>query len=204
MLYQPTDKAFKCRYKFPESICSDRTIVKCSGEAHLFDAKIMLRRNDSRLTNYNEYLRKGFRMNMDCTIAPGIKAIRYLASYIFSRSKSLTLTLKDLKTKLNSLIERDNGIDTVYQFFSSCLIKMMSSKTLCQQQALHLLQQLPVTKCDYSFQSVCLGSSRRIINGQIDLNLYDFYLKRHEYAHNFNFDLKQMNLYKKKKIFSIF
>ena len=103
-LYKPGDSHFTCRYTFPKEVFRSHTRVHCLGVGHSFDISIKLRRNDERLTNYNEYLRKGFRMNMDCKIAPGIRAVKYLANYLFSKAKSYTLTLEDLQKKLNKMI----------------------------------------------------------------------------------------------------
>ena len=156
------DLLAECRFGFPKPLQEETTLEKeLVGEKkkHV-ESEMLTRRNDERLNSHNRVMLENWRANVDLQVIVDEKACaRYMTKYAAKgepRSKSASEILKLSVSSLEST-------DHVSSAIKKAMIQVAGDRDMAAQETAHMLLSLPLVGCSFSFVTVCLENSRKVI-----------------------------------------
>ena len=156
------DLLAECRFGFPKPLQEETTLEKeLVGEKkkHV-ESELLTRRNDERLNSHNRVMLENWRANVDLQVIVDEKACaRYMTKYAAKgepRSKSASEILKLSVSSLESA-------DQVSSAIKKAMIQVAGDRDMAAQETAHMLLSLPLVGCSFSFVTVCLENSRKVI-----------------------------------------
>ena len=156
------DLLAECRFGFPKPLQEETTLEKeLVGEKkkHV-ESEMLTRRNDERLNSHNRVMLENWRANVDLQVIVDEKACaRYMTKYAAKgepRSKSASEILKLSVSSLEST-------DQVSSAIKKAMIQVAGDRDMAAQETAHMLLSLPLVGCSFSFVTVCLENSRKVI-----------------------------------------
>ncbi len=156
------DLLAECRFGFPKPLQEETTLEKeLVGEKkkHV-ESELLTRRNDERLNSHNRVMLENWRANVDLQVIVDEKACaRYMTKYAAKgepRSKSASEILKLSVSSLEST-------DQVSSAIKKAMIQVAGDRDMAAQETAHMLLSLPLVGCSFSFVTVCLENSRKVI-----------------------------------------
>ena len=156
------DMLAECRFGFPKPT-QEKTSLICELEGKkkkMVQSTLLTKRNDQRLNLHNRVMLENWRANVDLQVIVDEKACaRYMTKYAAKgepRSKSAS---EILKLSVSSLQENDQ----VSSAIKKAVIQVAGDRDMAAQETAHMLLSLPLIGCTYSFVTICLENSRKII-----------------------------------------
>ena len=156
------DLLAECRFGFPKPLQEETILVKeLVGEKkkHVV-SELHTRRNDERLNSHNRVMIENWRANVDLQVIVDEKACaRYMTKYAAKgepRSKSAS---EILKLSISSL-QNNNQVSSAIK---KAMIQVAGDRDMAAQETAHMLLSLPLVGCSFSFVTVCLENSRKVI-----------------------------------------
>ncbi len=150
------------RFGFPKPLQEEMTLEKeLVGEKkkHV-ESELLTRRNDERLNSHNKVMLENWHANVDLQVIVDEKACaRYMTKYAAKgepRSKSASEILKLSVSSLEST-------DQVSSAIKKAMIQVAGDRDMAAQETAHMLLSLPLVGCSFSFVTVCLENSRKVI-----------------------------------------
>ena len=156
------DLLAECRFSFPKPLQEETTLEKeLVGEKNKHvESELHTRRNDERLNSHNRVMLENWRANVDLQVIVDEKArARYMTKYAAKgepRSKSAS---EILKLSISSL----ESTDQVSSAIKKAMIQVAGDRDMAAQETAHMLLSLPLVGCSFSFVTVCLENSRKVI-----------------------------------------
>jgi hypothetical protein len=156
------DLLAECRFGFPKPVQNKTTLEKeLVGEKRKHvESELVTRRNDERLNSHNRVMLENWRANVDLQVIIDEKACaRYMTKYAAKgepRSKSASDILKLTVSSLQSN-------DQVSSAIRKAMIQVAGDRDMAAQETAHMLLSLPLIGCSFSFVTVCLENSRKVI-----------------------------------------
>lgn len=187
--YDPVKKDLQCRFKYPFDLCEKTTLVfepvHTKEKTPQFKAKLVTKRNDSRVNNHQRIQLQGWRANCDIQVViDHHKCVEYLSKYAAKgepRSPMLTNTFNSVINNINSKLDPQKAMKKV-------IMKTIGQRDFSAQETMHLLLSLKLYSTTFTVLPVHLNGSRRIKSNIPDPSLpctgdslLDIYAKRQKF-----------------------
>ena len=180
----------KCRFHFPFDICPKTKLefekVHTSGDNEHYRAKIVTKRNDSRLNNHQQLQLQGWRANCDIQIVIDHYAcVEYLTKYAAKGEPRSPI----LKQAFNSIVQNVDSNTDPRRVIKKVVMKSLGERDYAAQETMHHLLSLKLHSSSFKVMPVSLNGSRRVRNtasideGEscTDYSLLDVYANRKQY-----------------------
>ena len=150
----------ECRFGFPKGL-EEETHFNYELLPHRkIGAELVTKRNDHRLNSHNRVMLENWRANVDLQVIIDKNACaRYMAKYAAKgepRSKQASEILGSCMSRL-----QDN--DQVSSAIKKAIIQVAGDRDMAAQETAHMLLSMPLTGCTYSFVTVSLDNSRKVV-----------------------------------------
>ena len=179
----------KCRFKFPFECCIDTTLdfepIHTKDGKTQYKARIITKRNDSRLNNHQRLQLQGWRANCDIQVVIDYNAcVEYLAKYASKGEPKSAV----MKLTFNSIFKNCNNNDNPTKMIKKLIMKSLGQRDYSAQETMHHLMSLKLVSSSFNVQPISLNGSRKIksksTNGDTATNdsPLDTYAKRAMYT----------------------
>ena len=190
----------KCRFHFPFDLCSKTRLeferVHTSGDNEHYRAKIVTKRNDSRLNNHQQLQLQGWRANCDIQVVIDHYAcVEYLTKYAAKGEPRSPI----LKQAFNSIVQNVQSNTDPRRAIKKVVMKSLGERDYAAQETMHHLMSVKLHSSSFKVMPVSLNGSRRVRDtanideGEscTDYSLLDVYASREQYHSSEN--IKNMN-----------
>ena len=181
----------KCRFNFLFENCSNTKLefepIHAQDGSTKYKAKIITKRNDSRLNNHQRLQLQGWRANCDIPVVIDYHAcIEYLAKYA-SKGEPKSPVLKQEFTSIMHTCSTNNNPT---KLIKKAIMKSLGQRDFSAQEVMHRLMSLKLVSSSFVVVPISLNGSRRISrslsDGELVTNesLLDIYAIREKHAEN--------------------
>ena len=190
----------KCRFHFPFDLCSKTRLeferIHTSGDNEHYRAKIVTKRNDSRLNNHQQIQLQGWRANCDIQVVIDHYAcVEYLTKYAAKGEPRSPI----LKQAFNSIVQNVQSNTDPRRAIKKVVMKSLGERDYAAQETMHHLMSVKLHSSSFKVMPVSLNGSRRVRDtarideGEscTDYSLLDVYANRKQYDSSEN--IKNMN-----------
>ena len=195
------ESELKCRFDFPKDACCRTRLefqqIHTSGDEQCYKAKVVTKRNDSRLNNNQQLQLQNWRANCDIQVVIDHYAcVEYLAKYAAKGEPRNPLLKSAFNTVLKSMPSNSNP----HQAIKKVIMKTLGERDYAAQETMHHLLSLKLHSSSFNVIPVSLECSCRIVipsstHGNekcSQSSLLDVYTNRDQYdcsvnTENFNF-----------------
>lgn len=195
-----TDKDLKCRFNFPFEECDSTRLeferIHTQSDVAKYKAKIITKRNDSRLNNHQRLQLQGWRANCDIQVVIDYHAcVEYLAKYA-SKGEPRSHVLKDTFSSIVRNCQKDTNPT---KLIKKVIMKTLGQRDFSAQETMHHLMSLKLVSSSFNVMPISLNSSRKIKNNPKNGDdvthdsLLDTYAKRAKYSKTIP-DILDLNL----------
>lgn len=130
----------QCRFKYPFDLCEKTTLVfepvHTKDKTPQFRAKIITKRNDSRLNNHQRIQLQGWRANCDIqVIIDHHKCVEYLSKYTAKGEPMLTNTFNSVINNTDCKLDPQKAMKNI-------IMKTVGKRDFSAQETMHLLLSL--------------------------------------------------------------
>ncbi|CAB3977795.1 ATP-dependent DNA helicase PIF1 [Paramuricea clavata] len=180
----------KCRFHFPFDICPKTKLefekIHTSGDNEHYRAKIVTKRNDSRLNNHQQLQLQGWRANCDIQVVIDHYAcVEYLTKYAAKGEPRSPI----LKQAFNSIVQNVDSNTDPRRVIKKVVMKSLGERDYAAQETMHHLLSLKLHSSSFKVMPVSLNGSRRVRDtasideGEscTDYSLLDVYANREQY-----------------------
>ena len=178
----------KCRFKFPFEPCVNTKLefepIHTKDGSTQYKAKIITKRNDSRLNNHQRLQLQGWRANCDIQVIIDYHAcVEYLAKYASKGEPKSPV----MKLAFNSIVRNCNNNSNPTKLIKKVIMKSLGQRDFSAQETMHHLMSLKLVSSSFNVVPISLNGSRRIktITNDGDTvtndSLLDTYAKREKY-----------------------
>ena len=151
-----------CRFGFPKDLAEETKLEYEELPHHKVATELVTKRNDPRLNSHNRVMLENWRANVDMQVIVDENACaNYMAKYAAKgepRSKSAAEILK-------TCVEKLPNDDQVSSAIKKGMIQVAGDRDMAAQETAHMLLSLPLTGCTYSFVTISLDNSRKVVLG---------------------------------------
>ena len=185
----------KCRFHFPFHHCSQTKLefekIHTSGDNEHYRAKIVTKRNDSRLNNHQHLQLQGWRANCDIQVVIDHYAcVEYLTKYAAKGEPRSPI----LKQAFNSIVQNVDSSTDPRRAIKRVVMKSLGERDYAAQETMHHLLSLKLHSSSFKVMPVSLNGSRRVCDtanieeGEscTDYSLLDVYSNREQYESSQN------------------
>ena len=190
----------KCRFHFPFENCPKTKLefekVHCTRDSQHYRAKIVTKRNDSRLNNHQQLQLQGWRTNCDIQVVIDHYAcVEYLTKYAAKGETRSPV----LKQAFNTIVRNVDSSTDPCRAIKKVVMKSLGERDYAIQETMHHLLSLKLHSSSFQVTPISLNGSRRVRDikslegGEScsDYSLLHVYAKRHEY--DSSEDVQNMN-----------
>lgn len=161
--HKQNESDLQCRFKFPFDHCDKTRLefeqVNTKDKTIQYRAKIVTKRNDSRLNNHQRLQLQGWRANCDIQVIIDHHAcIEYLAKYA-AKGEPRSPQLKDT---FNSIIQNSGCETNPQKMIKKVMMKTLGERDFSSQETMHLLLSLKLHSTTFIVIPVSLIGSRRV------------------------------------------
>ena len=180
----------KCRFHFPFDSCPKTKLefekIHTSGDNEHYRAKIVTKRNDSRLNNHQQLQLQGWRANCDIQVVIDHYAcVEYLTKYAAKGEPRSPI----LKQAFNSIVQNVDSNTDPHRVIKKVVMKSLGERDYAAQETMHHLLSLKLHSSSFKVMPVSLNGSRRVRDtasideGEscTDYSLLDVYANREQY-----------------------
>ena len=144
----------KCRFHFPFDNCPNTKLefeeVHCSGDAKKYRAKIVTKRNDSRLNNNQQLQLQGWRATCDIQVVIDHYAcVEYLTKYAVKGEPRSPI----LKQAFTSIVQNVNSSSDSQRTIKKIIMKTLGERDYAAQETMHHLHSLKLHSYIQSYSS---------------------------------------------------
>ena len=185
----------KCRFHFPFDICPKTKLefekIHTSGDNEHYRAKIVTKRNDSRLNNHQQLQLQGWRANCDIQVVIDHYAcVEYLTKYAAKGEPRSPI----LKQAFNSIVQNVDSNTDPRRVIKKIVMKSLGERDYAAQETMHHLLSLKLHSSSFKVKPVSLNGSRRVRDATsidegescTDYSLLDVYANREQYESSQN------------------
>ncbi len=181
----------KCRFHFPFDHCPQTKLefekIHTLGDNEHYRAKIVTKRNDSRLNNHQRLQLQGWRANCDIQVVIDHYAcVEYLTKYAAKGEPRSPM----LKQAFNSIVQNVDSNSDPHRAIKKVVMKSLGERDYAAQETMHHLLSLKLHSSSFKVMPVSLNGSRRVRNtaeeGEscTDYSLLDVYANREQYENS--------------------
>ena len=159
------ESELKCRFHFPFANCSQTKLefeeIHNKGDNVQYRAKIVTKRNDSRLNNHQQLQLQGWRANCDIQVVIDHYAcVEYLTKYAAKGEPRSPI----LKQAFNSIVQNVDNNSNPHKTIKKIVMKTLGERDYAAQETMHHLLSLKLHSSSFQVIPVSLNGSRRIRN----------------------------------------
>ena len=153
----------KCRFHFPFDNCPKTKLefekIHTSGDNEHYRAKIVTKRNDSRLNNHQQLQLQGWRANCDIQVVIDHYAcVEYLTKYAAKGEPRSPI----LKQAFNSIVQNVDSNTEPRRVIKKVVMKSLGERDYAAQETMHHLLSLKLHSSSFKVMPVSLNGSRRV------------------------------------------
>jgi DNA replication protein DnaC len=157
------ENELKCRFHFPFDPCPQTKLefeqIHSKGENVQYRAKIVTRRNDSRLNNHQQLQLQGWRANCDIQVVIDHYAcVEYLTKYAAKGEPRSPI----LKQAFNSIVQNVGNNTDPHRAIKKVVMKTLGERDYAAQETMHHLLSLKLHSSSFTVIPVSLNGSRRV------------------------------------------
>ena len=180
----------KCRFHFPFENCHQTKLefekIHTSGDSEHYRAKIVTKRNDSRLNNHQQLQLQGWRANCDIQVViDHFACVEYLTKCAAKGEPRSPV----LKQAFNSIVKNVDNSSDPRRAIKKVVMKSLGERDYAAQETMHHLLSLKLHSSSFKVIPISLNGSRRVRDIEsleegescTDYSLLDVYAKRHDY-----------------------
>ena len=182
----------KCRFRFPFELCTSTKLefeaIHTNNKNTHYKAKIITKRNDSRVNNHQRLQLQGWRANCDIQVVIDYHAcLEYLTKYASKGEPRSPV----MKTAFNSIVRNCNIDSSPTKLIKKVVMKSLGQRDFSAQETMHHLMSLKLVSSSFNVIPVSLNGSRKIKTNSPDGDLVtkdsllDVYANRAQYAETF-------------------
>ena len=182
------DSELKCRFNFPMDTCSKTRLqfeeIHTKGNETQYRAKIITKRNDSRLNNNQQLQLQSWRANCDIQVVIDHYAcVEYLTKYA-AKGEPRTPVLKAAFNRIMSNVPCNSN---PHKAIKKVVMKTIGERDYAAQETMHHLLSLKLHSSSFNVMPVSLNGSRRINTSTTEADvcsnnsLLDVYANRAQY-----------------------
>ena len=158
-----TDSEPKCRFNFPMDLCPKTRLefeqIKTKSDEVQYRAKIVTKRNDSRLNNNQRLQLQSWRANCDNQVVIDHYAcVEYLTKYAAKGEPSTPI----LKAAFTTIINNAPSNSNPHRAFKKIVMKTLGERDYAAQETMHHLLSLKLHSSSFTVIPVSLNGSRRV------------------------------------------
>lgn len=179
----------KCRFKFLFELCTRTKLefepIHTNNKNTQYKAKIITKRNDSRVNNHQRLQLQGWRANCDIQVVIDYHAcLEYLAKYASKGEPRSPV----MKTAFDSIVRNCNIDNSSTKLVKKIVMKSLGQRDFSAQETMHHLMSLKLVSSSFNVIPVSLNGSRKIKTHSADEDfvtndsLLDVYAKHAQYA----------------------
>ncbi|CAB4002039.1 Hypothetical predicted protein [Paramuricea clavata] len=185
----------KCRFHFPFDISPKTKLefekIHSSSDNEHYRAKIVTKRNDSRLNNHQQLQLQGWRANCDIQVVIDHYAcVEYLTKYAAKGEPRSPI----LKQAFNSIVQNVDCNTDPRRVIKKVVLKSLGERDYAAQETMHHLLSLKLHSSSFKVMPVSLNGSRRVRDAAsieesescTDYSLLDVYANREQYESSQN------------------
>ena len=157
------ESELKCRFHFPFLLCPQTKLefeeIHSKGDNVQYRAKIVTKRNDSRINNHQQLQLQGWRANCDIQVVIDHYAcVEYLTKYAAKGEPRSPI----LKQAFSSIVQNvDNNTDP-HRAIKKVIMKTLGERDYAAQETMHHLLSLKLHSSSFKVMPVSLNGSRRV------------------------------------------
>ena len=170
-----------CRFNYPRSLQTESTFTFERLSDGTIRCTLLTRRNDPRVNSHNRLLLQHWRANVDVQIIVDIHACaRYMAKYA-AKSEPRSRSVAAIFESCVGGLQNDSDSKSALR---RAMIRAVGERDFSSQETAHMLLSLPLTSCSFSFITLSLSGSRKLLrnkdSGELELknSLLDHYASR--------------------------
>ena len=192
----------QCRFNYPFDLCPQTKLVfeplhRSDGKLPRFKARIVTKRNDTRLNNHQRIQLQGWRANCNIQVVIDQYAcIEYLSKYVAKGEPNSRMLTETFDIVMKNTDDNSDAQKTM----KKVAMRTLGQRDFSAQETMHLLFSLRLYSTTFNVLPVSLYGSRRVNPNQHNVSapctkdsLLDLYAKRLQYVKNFP-DIKEMSL----------
>ena len=200
--YKQGVKDMQCRFNYPFDLCPQTKLVfepvhRSDGKLPCFKARIVTKRNDTRLNNHQRIQLQGWRANCDIQVVIDQYAcIEYLSKYAAKGEPKSPMLTETFDIVMKNTDDNSDAQKTM----KKVAMRTLGQRDFSAQETIHLLFSLRLYSTTFNVLPVSLYGSRRVNPNQHNVSapctkdsLLDLYAKHLQYVKNFP-DVKEMSL----------
>ena len=163
-LRKKTDSSeLPCRFKVPlpiqEKTTSEFEEINSKNGATQYRAKLVTKRNDSRLNSHQRLQLQGWHANCDIHITIDYHAcVEYMAKYA-TKSETKSPALKEV---LKTITKQTGPVTSTEKIFKKVMMKCLGERDFSAQETLHHLLSIKLHSSTYKVFYINLNGSRRL------------------------------------------
>ncbi|CAB4020199.1 Hypothetical predicted protein [Paramuricea clavata] len=160
-----SETELKCRFHFPFDYCSQTKLefekIHTSGDNEHYRAKIVTKRNDSRLNNHQHLQLQGWRANCDIQVVIDHYAcVEYFTKYAAKGEPRSPI----LKQAFNSIMQNVDSNTDPRRAIKKIVMKSLGERDYAAQETMHHLLSLKLHSSSFKVMPVSLnGSGKSLI-----------------------------------------
>jgi len=160
---ESTDSEPKCRFNFPMDLCPKTRLefeqIKTKSGEMQYRAKIVTKRNDSRLNNNQRLQLQSWRANCDIQVVIDHYAcVEYLTKYAVKDEPSTPI----LKAAFTTIVNNAPSNSNPHGVFQKIVMKTLGEQDYAAQETMHHLLSLKLHSSRFTVIPVSLNESRRV------------------------------------------
>ena len=185
-----SDGELKCRFKYPFQHSQETTLqfepISSKDNNTKYRAKLVTKRNDSRLNSHQRLQLQGWRANCDIQIIIDYHAcIEYMAKYASKGEPKSPI----LKHTLKSVLTNNTGVTESSRLIKKLMMKALGERDFSAQETMHHLLSLKLYSSTFKVFNVSLNGSRKVkhVNNEEDgvateNSILDIYATRQQFS----------------------
>jgi hypothetical protein len=156
-------KELQCRFKYPIDCCNKTTLefepIHTKDKSVQYKAKVITKRNDSRLNNHQPIQLKGWRANCDIRVVIDHHAcVEYLSKYVAKGEPKSPM----LKETFNAVMKNVGSNVHPSKVMKKLMMKSLGERDISAQETMHLLLSLKLYATTFKVLPINLNGSRKI------------------------------------------
>ena len=190
------ESELKCRFHFPFDHCPQTKLEfeklhRKNNNDVQYRAKIVTKRNDSRLNNHQQLQLQGWRANCDIqAVIDHYACVEYLTKHAAKGEPRSPL----LKKVFNSIVQNTNNASDPHKAIKKVVMKTLGKRDYAAQETMHHLLSLKLHSSSFNVIPVSLNGSRRVQTNKSGVcsdsctsnSLVDVYANREQYDNSPN------------------
>ena len=153
----------QCRFDFPKPLCSETHLefqkIRLKHADTEYKVKVVTKRNDTRINNYQQLQLQGWRANCDIQL---ILSFRDCVEYITKYAAKGEPRSNAVKEAFNAIMKADGNAASHATVLKKIVMKSLGQRDFSAQETMHHLLSLKLVSSSFKVLPISLDGSRKI------------------------------------------